>query len=270
LLSAARTFLAVTAAFVATWAAGGGAYAEGWSIRAAKGTALRLNGDAWEEIVIGEGVIDGGIYRTLRSGTIVLEGEGALIRLGGRTAIGIDLTPLGASILQYAGQVTIAAPDHAGSPVRVRNTAVRASGTATTFTVFFDGATGRVEVDTGMARVANVRTGAEFMLEAGSELSTSPEGEGKPVARRPAWAWGSNRNGSLLSGNGGSARNGNSSGLGTANEDGSGNGNGSGSGSGGGNGNGNGNGSGGANGNGSDNGNGSGNGDGNSNGNGNR
>jgi hypothetical protein len=210
----------LSAASFAAWGVDGFAYAQEWSVDAAKGTALRLNDDAWEEIAIGERVVDGGIYRTLRSGSIVLAGEGTLITLGSRTAIGIDLSPLGASVLHYAGTVTVAASDRASSPVRVSNTALTVSGRSATFTVFYDGSTGRVEVDRGTARVANLATGTEFTVAAGGVLSTaSGDAAGNAVAGRSTRSSGNSWTGPATSGRAasGSDSSGNGNGGGPAN-----------------------------------------------------
>ncbi len=237
------------------------AQAQGWTIQSAKGTALKLNGEQWEEVAIGDTVVDGGIYRTMRGALIVLEGEGTLISLGSRSAIGIDLVTRGASILQYAGAVSVTIPEQSNAAISVRNAALSASATGTAFTVFFDGTAARVEVDAGTVRVADAATGAEIIVAAGDVASSSPSAPGVEVETADG-AGATGKGSGIGGGNGNAGANGNNTGNG--------NGNGTGTGNTGGNGNstGNGNGNGSGNGTGSGNGNSSGSGNSNSSGNG--
>jgi hypothetical protein len=245
------------------------ARAQDWSIQSAKGTALKLSGDQWEEVAIGDIVVDGGIYRTMRGALIVIEGEGTLISLGSRSAIGIDLVARGASILQYAGAVSVAIPEQSNAAISVRNAALSASATGTTFTVFFDGTAARVEVDAGTVRVADAATGAEVTLGAGDVASTSPAAPGVDVDTADGTAGAGNGIGAAsgngsAGGNGNSGQNGNGNGNGNTGGNGNSSGNSSGNGVGSGNGNSSGNGTGSGNGSGNGgNGNGSGKGNGN-------
>jgi hypothetical protein len=156
-------------------ATGASAAAEGWIVESARGTALQLNGDQWEEIEPGETVADGAIFRTLQSGRLVLRNGGSVVSLGGKTAVEIDVEGAGATVHQFAGAVTIIA-DSPSRAIEVRNGALVASATGTTFTVRFDGKKATVEVEEGEVKVADAATGRVIVADAGDTVVASAAG----------------------------------------------------------------------------------------------
>jgi hypothetical protein len=155
-------------------ATGVSAAAEGWVVESARGTALRLNGDQWEEAVVGELIADGVVFRTLQSGRIVLSNAESRVSLGGQTAVEVDFVGAGSTFHQFAGAVTVVA-NSPSQAIRVENSAITASATGTTFTVEFDGKEATVEVAQGTVTVADA-TGGVVVADAGDTIVSSGTG----------------------------------------------------------------------------------------------
>ena len=153
----------------------GAARAAGWIASDVSGTVVKLVRGEWQECERGAKVSGEVTLRTLR-GRLVLEHETGKIRLGGGTAIQLGGRSGGTTVMQYSGTVAIEA---GGAPIAIETPVLAVVAGDGVATVAFDGATARVQVESGTVTVLDrVHGGRAVLLAAGQTATGTAAGMG--------------------------------------------------------------------------------------------